>query len=346
MRFPLSLLFLASALSALFSCTNKKADSGGPPEPVKDTVFQMVYSKYANGLPGQQQGLGYTDIIFTADGRAAALSTKKQVFFSKDGGTNWTLVYQFSDINDRIQSLALHPTENILFVGGKRLGQTYHYIFKAGADGQFGVPDEEVSLVWDGRNSVNIPAEYNYMHSYWYEDNVFNCFGSEDGMDGMLSIITNPENTNDTPDNFKQNRSSSRPFYVKAFVPLYNYMFLASGYEMIQGFKGPPGLHQFYVGSGFEWIPFQYAIKQPVCCAPDHVSVDAALSTKTNQVFLYSNLKKIYHTRIIGGAPHQNEIVIPEQVYGTPLCTGIDKSKHLWIGTSDGLFRSTAPLPE
>lgn len=99
-------------------------DTKAEPEPTpKEEETKLEPTLSMNFTKPALNGIGFMDIVFTADGRAAALSTRKEVFFSNDDGTTWKLVRQYAIFNNdtTIQSLALHPTQDIVFLGASFL---------------------------------------------------------------------------------------------------------------------------------------------------------------------------------------------------------------------------------
>lgn len=146
--------------------------------------------------------------------------------------------------------------------------------------------------------------------------------------------------------------ASKNPFVATAVIPVddgYDKMYNCAGYEVI-----PPNIpankriHQWH---NFTWLTANSSdnTNRPDCCLPDYMAASADLNaSKFNKLMLYTGLGKLYHSQIRPAAHHQQEIIFNKDVvgHGDKLCVGIDRQRHVWLGTaSSGMFRSTSPLP-
>lgn len=351
---PLRLILIGVIFSALTGCKKEKTGDTEPKEetPKLATTLAMEFEKTS------LNGFGFNNIVFTADGRAAALSVRKEVFFSNNNGTTWELVrkYSISNNDTLIQSLALHPTQDIIFLGGRFLhnfnSYPRHLIIKKNGLGKW---DNHIIVTPRYRdqqsNNQYIPSTYQYNHSFWFKNYVINSFSNNAKNDGFVTIQHTPEITSETPAQTLVLPISKNKFVSHGVIPVYDgfdKLFNCSGYEILaSGLAANAAIHQWH---NLNWMASNTSDNggKPACCIPNYMSASPNLAlNKFNKLMLYSSLGKLYHTHIRPGGFHQQEIIIPKNVVGTQyLCVGIDTQGHVWIGTANnGMFRSTTPLP-
>lgn len=351
-----SILLLAIlSLFLLIGCVKKAEPEPTPPKEDDKlaTTLNMNFAKPS------LNGIGFMDIVFTADGRAAALSTRKEIFFSKDDGASWQLVRQYSALNNdtTIQSLALHPTQDIIFLGASFFhngsSNLKHLIIKKDGAGKWQDHTIVIAQYIDQRsNPQDIPAGFTYKHSYWFRNQVINCFSNATGTAGFVSILSDPEKTDKFSPQMVMLPASKNAFVATAVIPVddgYDKMYNCAGYEVIP--PNIPANKRIYQWHNFTWLTSNSSdnTNRPDCCLPDYMAASADLKAdKFNKLMLYTGLEKLYHSQIRPAAHHQQEIVFNKDVVGrgNKLCVGIDRQRHVWLGTENaGIFRSTTPLP-
>ena len=347
-------LFLAVTSLFILNGCDKKAE----PEPTPKEENKLEPTLNMSFVKPNLNGIGFMDIVFTADGRAAALSTRKEVFFSNNDGATWQLVRQYSALNNdtTIQSLALHPTQDIIFLGASFFhngsSNLKHLIIKKDAGKWQDHIIVNAKYADQRSNPQDIPAGFTYKHSYWFRNQVINCFSNNTGTDGFISIQLDPEKTDKFSAQQVMLPASRNPFVATSVIPVddgYDKMYNCAGYEVI-----PPNIpankriHQWH---NFTWLTANSSdnTNRPDCCLPDYMAASADLKgNKFNKLMLYTELDKLYHSKIRPAAHHQQEIIFNKDVVGrgNKLCVGIDRQGHVWLGTETaGMFKSTSPLP-
>lgn len=348
-------LFLAVTSLFILNGCDKKTE----PEPIAKDETELTPTLSMSFAKPNLNGIGFMDIVFTADGRAAALSTRKEIFFSNNDGATWQLVRQYSALNNdtTIQSLALHPTQDIIFLGASFFhngnSNLKHLIIKK--DGTSKWQDHIIinSRYVDQRsNQQSIPAGFTYNHSFWFRNQVINSFTNLTGTDGFVSIQLDPEKTDNTSAQIVMLPASKNPFVATSVIPIgddYDKMYNCAGSEILPS-KGKAST-RIYQWHNFTWLPSNSSdnTNKPDCCLPDYMAASPDLkANKFNKLMLYTGLDKLYHSKIRPAAHHQQEIILPKDVVGrgNKLCVGIDRQGHVWLGTETaGMFKSTSPLP-
>ncbi len=349
-----TLILVVISLFILNGC-DKKSKPEPEITPKEDKLEPTLNMSFAKP---NLNGIGFMDIVFTADGRAAALSTRKEVFFSNNDGATWQLVRQYSALNNdtTIQSLALHQTQDIVFLGSSFFhngnSNLKHLIIKKSAGKWQDHIIVNTRYLDQRSNSQSIPAGFTYNHSFWFRNQVINSFTNSTGTDGFVAIQLDPEKTDNTSAQMVMLPASKNPFVATSVIPTddgYDKMFSCAGYEVM-----PPNIpinkriHQWH---NFTWLTANSSdnTNRPECCLPDYMAASPDLkATKFNKLMLYTGLGKLYHSQIRPAAHHQQEIILPKDVvgHGDKLCVGIDRQGHVWLGTAaSGMFKSTTPLP-
>ncbi len=350
-------LILAIIGLFIFNGCDKKAEPEAPPKEDNklDPTLKMSFAK--TSLTGR----GFKHIIFTGDGRAAALSVNKEIFFSSNHGASWQLVRKYSTLNNdtSIYSLALHPTQDIIYLGAGFLhnfnSYLRHLIIKKDGTGKWQNHIILTSSYRDKKsNSQYMPAGFRHNHSYWFKNYVINSYSNTSANDGFIALQFDPEKTDNPTAQTVMLPDSKNPFVSKCVIPIYDgqldKLYNISGYEMLPAnIQANKHIHQWL---NFTWLGFNSTDNHgiPPCCIPDYMSASADLSgSKFNKLMLYTGLRQLYHTQIRSAAMHQQEIILSKDEIGYGgelLCVGIDKQGHVWLGTSDnGMFKSTSPLP-
>ncbi|MDQ8005222.1 MAG: hypothetical protein REI64_10515 [Pedobacter sp.] len=351
-QYTLILAFVS--LFILNGCDKKATEP--EPTPKEDKLEPTLNMAFAKPT---LNGIGFMDIVFTADGRAAALSTRKEVFFSNNDGATWQLVRQYSALNNdtTIQSLALHPTQDIVFLGASFFhngnSNLKHLIIKKDGAGKW-----QDHIIVDTRytdqasNPQKIPAGFTYNHSFWFRNYVINSFTNPTGTDGFVSIQFDPEKTDKFSSQMVMLPASKNPFVATSVIPIgddYDKMYNCAGSEILPSkVKANTRIYQWH---NFTWLTSNSSdnTNRPDCCLPDYMAASPDLKGKKfNKLMLYTGLGKLYHTHIAPAAHHQQEIILPKDVvgHGDKLCVGIDRQGYVWLGTAaSGMFKSTSPLP-
>lgn len=331
------------------------------PEPQKKEENRLEPKLNMQFAKASLTGRGFKHIIFTADGRAAALSVNKEVFFSNNDGASWQLVRKYSTLNNdtSIYSLALHPTQDIVYLGAGFLhnfnSYLRHLIIKKDATGKWQNHIILTSTYRDQKSSTQyIPTGFRHNHSYWFKNYVINSYSNSAGNDGFIALQFDPEKTDDPTAQTVVLPDSKNPFVAKSVIPIYDgqldKLYNVSGYEMLPAnIQAKKRIHQW---QNFTWMGFNSTDNHgiPPCCIPDYMAASAdLLASKFNKLMLYTSIRQLYHTQIRSAAMHQQEIILSKDEIGYGgelLCVGIDKQRHVWLGTSDnGMFKSTTPLP-
>lgn len=355
MKHFLLALVISGIIAVFTSCdkkTTEKPDTGTELPKLEPTLAMEFEKTSLNGF-------GFNHIVFTSDGRGVALSVRKEVFFSKNNGATWEIVRKYSIQNNDtlIQSLALHPTQDIIFLGARFLhnSNSYprHLIIKKNNNNKW---NDHIILTprYKDQQSNNqyIPTSYQYNHSFWFKNYVINSFSNTAKNDGFVTVQYDPETTTEVSAQNVILPISRNKFVSHCAIPVHDgqldKLFNCSGHEMLaSGLAVSSFIHQWH---NLSWMASNNSDNsgKPDCCTPNYMSSSPNLGlNKFNKLMLYTNLSKLYHTHIRPSGFHQQEIIIPRNVVGTQyLCVGIDAQGHAWVGTpNNGMFRSTTPLP-
>ena len=354
MRHHIIFLALIGLLSTI-GCGKKAIEQ--EPTPVEDLNLAPTLAMQFVRAPLNAGG-GFSDIVFTADGRAAALSVNKEIYFSNNDGASWQLVRKYSTLNNdtTIQSIALHPTQDIVFLGASFLhnfdSHLRHLIIKKDAGKWQDHIIVSPKYIDQTSNPQYIPAGYKYNHSYWFKNYVINSFSNVAGNDGFVSIQLDPEKTDGPSPQNVMLPVSKNSYVASCVIPIFdgfNKLFNCAGSEILP--SKVKANTRISMWQDFSWMTFNSSDNngRPACCVPDYMAASPNLSAdRFNKLMLYTGLGKLYHTRIMPAANHQQEIILPKDVlgYGDYLCVGIDRQRYVWIGTATiGMYKSTTPLP-
>ncbi len=319
-----------------------------PPTTQLDPTLALQFEK--------KESFGVSHIVFTADGRAAALNGGR-ILFSDNNGSTWQTVRQYGS-DSAIQSVALHPTENIIFAGA-RFGHNFNNYTRQ-------LITKKVNGVWE--NPAIISSKYtndqggggfitfNYNHSFWFRDFVINCYTNTNGTDGFIALQTDVTNTDDPPSQIVKASQFDRTFIAKNVLPVHDagidVYFNVSGYEYARNMNSTmhSRIHTLKSFSWGEWETYNTTDNhnKPQCCLPDYMCASPALSNQNfNKLFLYKGIRKLYRSNVKTAAYHQQEIILPSSQFGANelQCVGIDNQGYVWISVQGiGLFKSTTIL--
>ncbi len=326
------------------SCTKEKAADAGTVPNNNETVNKWLSDLSFEKVTLTNIAVGYTDIVFN-NGNAAILDTRNTVSFSNNNGTTWTEKLTLSGAT--IKCIALKPDGSSLFIGGLSLA---NYTFGA----KFWVYTLPASgnavLNYQGEAKVsntNNPILADFMRASWNGDgSVYASFGRSNYRDGFFGNIV-PDGrvifTRRTPSSSRVNgnpptgfpthcqgfsiNDARRTLYLSAyeFVPSAN-MNLMAPYVSRDGNKGS-GDSWFSIANG--WKP---GLVQHMA---ENKKGDYMVAIGDGDRFFINS--ELFTERFVQ--------TTPKGISGKMMCTAIDNNNYIWIGTENGLFKSSKPLP-
>ncbi len=350
-----ALLFLTSCewLNGLFDSK----------EPTEEQVFTgltptLEMDFEVSSLTGQNDLAGFNHIVFTGNGRGAALSTRNEVFFTDNGGSSWQLIRKYPDNNKDtlIQSIAIHPTGHIIFLGAKFFhNNDFHPRYLILKNSAPKVWDPHIIFTpryrQDNSNRPYLPSDFNYQYSYWHNDGILiNAFLTPDKKNGMLSFLENADNiTNPGTMQVLESVDGKRPFVATAMAAIDNKRFAVAGYEI---WPVVPEVRQKYIYTLLDSYlsPLNNSDKDQLYL-PDYMASNWITFNREHFsiVSINADHKKIFRTNAQAAVAIKQQEIIPSKkkpISGKYRSVAIDLQGHLWVGTDLGMYKSVKSLFE
>lgn len=326
-------------IALLAACGDKSTPE---PEEIKNLNPKTEREQFLKDVTFKQVTISagrwaYEDIVFNQNGSAALLDNDNRIFTSYDNGKTWQERIRIS--NNSINCIALEPSGEKLFLGGKSIGP---YVF----GGKFWVYNSPkggiATLDYTGEaiaSGTNEPINHDFIRVSWNGDgSVYASFGRDTYRDGFFGNIR-PDGrkifTRRTPSFSRINdRDPSRQpshcagFYIKnnseiTTICSYEYSVSAMG-NIVVGYQSDSK------GSGNSWLNVSLYWKAGLV---RHIGQD-----KTGEHSIWVSAANQLHY-------NGKETLTPKNLNGQILCAAIDNDNFIWVGTDQGLYKSEKPLP-
>lgn len=320
----MKLRYLLIPLLALnFMSCEKEPEPEPPIDPVDTTSpINMAFTQV--GMPGF---LGFKDIVFTANGRAAVLASDNSIHLATDTS------YQFAEtytLNHTARCIAMNPNDGRIFVGG--ISQGYQF------GGRFTILDSEgMNQITTGElktNNTDLPIKYDFNQAYWNAGGgIYLTMGNNNTRrSGAIAIMTNPGTSNRAT--LYNNSLSPKEFYASGFVMMNN------GAEVFVGMTEDidplnPTLDNIYTNADKffgQWFRVSegYAIGYPYTIGRNPLNNQNVWMFNAQRLYV-NGKRQIIHNGLPANNWHSAKV---------------DVQGRVWVCTDQGLYRSNTKLPE
>ena len=337
-NFCASIIIPILLVLVLKSCTNKNDDINL----VTSKKNEEIIAEWAEELnftpvtvsPGRW---GYRDIIFH-QGVGALLDSENRIYFTYDNGTNWSERIKIT--GKTLKTIALHPNGEKLFIGGTS-GANYtfgaqYWVYNTPKNGTVSLDFE-----WEARLAqTDELINHDFMRSQWSTDgSVYATFGRNnktDGFFGNLHLNSSKKFTRRTPSFSRLNDktptripSHCEGFYIKnnseiTTICTYEYLSSARMNVVVPYISYSKGGDNSWLSLGLYWkADLVHHIGQ------DLTGKHAIYVSQANRLF-YDGKYLINH----------------KNLFGELQCAAIDNNGYLWVGTTNGLYKSSKKMPD